>query len=76
MSYGALKRQFGLDDAYLDDRKVALIDAQHLARDENGSMLAWISAAETPPNVGIVPESLFFEEWEWPMTRPCSQCAS
>ena len=51
MSYGALKRQFGLDDAYLDDLKVELIDAQPLARDENGSILAWIGAAETPPSL-------------------------
>ena len=51
MSYGALKRQFGLDDACLDDLKVELIDAQHLARDENGSILAWIGAAETPPSL-------------------------
>ena len=41
VSYGALKRQFGLDDAYLEDLKVELIDAQHLARDENGSILVW-----------------------------------
>jgi hypothetical protein len=29
-----VKRQFGLDDAYLDDLKVELIDAQHGARRE------------------------------------------
>jgi hypothetical protein len=42
VSYGALKRQVGLDDAYLDDLKVELIDAQHLARDENSSILVWL----------------------------------
>jgi len=26
VSYGALKRRFGLDDAYLDDLKAELID--------------------------------------------------
>ena len=36
ISYGALKRRFGLDDAYLDDLKIELIEAQQLARDENG----------------------------------------
>jgi len=51
VSYEALKRLFGLDDAYLDDLKVELSDAQHLARDENGSILAWIGAAETPPSL-------------------------
>ena len=51
VSYGALKRQFGLDDAYLADLKIELIDAQHLARDENGSILVWIGAAEPPPSL-------------------------
>jgi predicted ATPase len=30
--YGALKRRFGLNDAYLDDLKIELIEAQQLAR--------------------------------------------
>jgi len=34
VSYGALKRRFALDDAYLDDLKAELIDAQRLAVDE------------------------------------------
>jgi class 3 adenylate cyclase len=50
VSYRALQRHFGLDDAYLDDLKVELIDAQHLARDENNSILVWIGGAETPPS--------------------------
>jgi hypothetical protein len=33
VSYGALKRRFKLDDAYLEDLKVELIEAQQLARD-------------------------------------------
>jgi class 3 adenylate cyclase len=47
ISYGALKRQFHLDDAYLEDLKVELIEAQQLAHDENGRVLVW--AGETPP---------------------------
>src|SRR5262245_24404342 len=50
VSYRALQRHFGLDDAYLDDLKVELIDAQHLARDEHGSILVWLGGAETPPS--------------------------
>jgi len=50
VSYRALQRHFGLDDAYLDDLKVELIDAQHLARDENGNILVWIGGVETPPS--------------------------
>jgi hypothetical protein len=39
VSYGALKRRFKLDDAYLEDLKVELIEAQQLAHDENGRLL-------------------------------------
>ncbi|NJR43783.1 MAG: hypothetical protein HC767_15130 [Akkermansiaceae bacterium] len=35
ISYRALQRRFDLDDAYLDDVKVELIEAKQLARDEN-----------------------------------------
>ena len=45
VSYRALKRQFDLDDAYLDDLKVELIKSQRLARDEDGEVLVWTGAA-------------------------------
>ena len=52
ISYGALKRRFGLDDAYLDDLKIELIEAQQLARDENGRILVWIgTSTPIPPPV-------------------------
>src|SRR5215475_2913838 len=52
ISYGALKRRFQLDDAYLDDLKVELIEAQHLARDENGRILVWSGEmVPTPPAI-------------------------
>src|SRR4029453_17246081 len=41
ISYGALKRRFHLDDEYLADLKVELIDAQRVAVDEGGKVLAW-----------------------------------
>jgi class 3 adenylate cyclase len=41
VSYRALKRQFDLDDAYLDDLKVELIEVQQCARDQEGTMLVW-----------------------------------
>ena len=44
ISYAALKRRFGLDDAYLDDLKIELIEAQQLARDENGRILVWVGS--------------------------------
>src|SRR5215472_2664407 len=52
ISYGSLKRRFGLDDAYLDDLKVELIEAQQLAHDENGRILVWVGqSAPAPPPV-------------------------
>ena len=41
MSYRALKRQFGLDDDYLEDLKAEIIDAKQLALDEEGKVLVW-----------------------------------
>src|SRR6516225_6888890 len=44
LTYGALKRQFNLDDAYLEDLKAELIDAQRLAVEEQGNILVWTGA--------------------------------
>jgi class 3 adenylate cyclase len=41
VSYRALKRQFDLDDTYLDDLKVEIIEVQQLAVDQDGTMLVW-----------------------------------
>jgi class 3 adenylate cyclase/tetratricopeptide (TPR) repeat protein/energy-coupling factor transporter ATP-binding protein EcfA2 len=41
VSYRALKRQFGLDDAYLDDLRAEIIEVQQLAVDQGGTMLVW-----------------------------------
>jgi predicted ATPase/class 3 adenylate cyclase len=44
VSYGALKRRFTLDDEYLEDLKVELIEAQGLAADEQGRILVWLGS--------------------------------
>jgi hypothetical protein len=41
VSYRALKRQFALDDAYLDDLQAEIIEVQQLAVDQDGTMLVW-----------------------------------
>src|SRR5918911_2775576 len=55
VSYRALKRRFALDDDYLEDLKAELIDAQHLAIDEEGKVLVWVGEADRqgtqPPQV-------------------------
>jgi class 3 adenylate cyclase/tetratricopeptide (TPR) repeat protein len=48
LTYGALKRQFQLDDAYLDDLKAELIEGQRLAVDEDGRVLVWTGVPGTP----------------------------
>jgi class 3 adenylate cyclase/predicted ATPase len=49
-SYQALKRLFDLDDAYLEDIKVELIDVRQLARDHEGRMLVWTGEGLAPPS--------------------------
>jgi TOMM system kinase/cyclase fusion protein len=56
VSYRALKRQFDLDDAYLDDLKAELIEVQQLAVDQDGTMLVWTGDAgalqePSPPQI-------------------------
>ena len=53
VSYRALKRQFGLDDDYLEDLKAELIKSQRLAVDEDGEVLIW-----TGPPAPLPPTSL------------------
>jgi len=51
VSYRGLKRRFGLDEQYLEDLKAELIDAKHLAIDEDAKVLVWTGhpmAALTP----------------------------
>ena len=49
VTYRALKRQFDLDDAFLEDLTVELIKGQRLARDEDGEVLVWTGAAASRP---------------------------
>jgi class 3 adenylate cyclase/predicted ATPase len=49
LTYGALKRQFQLDDAYLDDVKNELIEGQRLAMDEDGRVLVWVGGTDVSP---------------------------
>ena len=47
LTYGALKRQFQLDDEYLADLKAELIDGQRVAVDEDGKVLVWTGSPES-----------------------------
>src|SRR6266536_321609 len=41
VSYRALKRQFAIDDAFLEDLKSELVEVQQRAVDQDGTMLVW-----------------------------------
>jgi hypothetical protein len=60
VTYSALKRQFAIDDAYLDDLKDELIEAQRVAIDENGKVLVWVNslASSVPSLESATPPSL------------------
>jgi class 3 adenylate cyclase len=49
VTYRALKREFQLDDAFLEDLKDELITAQRLAVDEQGAVLVWVGRADPTP---------------------------
>src|SRR5215470_17804950 len=55
VAYRTLQRQFQLDDEALEDLKIELIDAQHLARDEQGRILVWVGDAATPLSPPALP---------------------
>jgi class 3 adenylate cyclase/tetratricopeptide (TPR) repeat protein len=52
LTYRALKRQFNLDDDYLEDLKAELIEAQQVAIDEGGTVLVW---TRSPVTVAVPP---------------------
>ena len=56
VSYGALKRRYAFDDAYLEDLKDEIIHAQRVAVDEENRILVWVgekeSASAQPPAPG------------------------
>src|SRR5262247_2263269 len=50
VTYRALKRQFNLDDDYLEDLKAELIQGQRLAVDEDGAVLVWTGGTDVSPH--------------------------
>jgi class 3 adenylate cyclase len=56
VSYRALKRQFDLDNEYLEDLKTEIIKAKRLAVDEDGDVLVWtggtVLTAASGPSTG------------------------
>src|SRR5712691_1759657 len=57
VTYNALKRQFELDDACLQDLKDEIIEAQRVAVDEDGRVLVWTGDVGAPPPPAATPVS-------------------
>src|SRR5262245_43704596 len=53
--YRVLKRRFDLDDDYIEDLKIDLIEAKRLAADENDRILVWIGDAQAVTAQGAQP---------------------
>jgi len=76
VTYRALKREFDLDDAFIEDLKAELIDAQHLAVDENGNVLVWTGATGTtsapvsPPSSSDQPPAIQEDQPTHHVTSP------
>jgi class 3 adenylate cyclase/predicted ATPase len=49
VTYRALKRQFNLDDDFLEDIKAEIIEAKQLAIDENDRILVWVGDTGSAP---------------------------
>ena len=58
VTYNALKRQFELDDACLQDLKDEIIEAQRVAVDEDGRVLVWTGDVALSPAPAAVPVSV------------------
>ena len=56
--YRSLKRRFELDDDYIEDLKIDLIEAKRLAIDENDRILVWIGDGQevTAPSAQTTPQ--------------------
>src|SRR5262245_17811452 len=55
VSYRALKRQFDLDAAYIEDLKLELIEVHRVAVDQDHTMLVWTGGATPPPPPAAAP---------------------
>jgi class 3 adenylate cyclase/tetratricopeptide (TPR) repeat protein len=55
LTYGALKRQFQLDDAYLEDLKAELLYAYPQVRDDAGQGLVWTGDPSPTPLAALAP---------------------
>jgi hypothetical protein len=61
ISYRALQRRLNLDDTYLDDLKIEIIQAKLLAVDEGGTVLVWTGSPGVAPSTA--PRACIMRQW-------------
>jgi hypothetical protein len=71
VSYCALKRQFAIDDAFLEDLKYEIITIQQRAVEQDGTMLVW--TGETGAAVAPAPAASPSSAVPPPTTRPTQE---
>src|SRR6266487_1690804 len=71
--YRALKRRFDVDDEYIEDLKIDLIEAKRLAIDEHDRILVWIGDAQevVAPSAQTTPQPAA-QEQPTPQVAPLS----
>jgi class 3 adenylate cyclase/tetratricopeptide (TPR) repeat protein len=72
LTYRALKRQFNVDDDYLEDLKAELIQGQRLAVDEEGEVLVWTGDTRSASASSAAPT---LEQAQAPLTYTPSHLA-
>src|SRR3989442_6650009 len=69
--YRSLKRRFDVDDDYIEDLKIDLIEAKRLAIDENDRILVWIGDAQAVTSqVAQATQPLAAQEQPSPLVEP------
>jgi class 3 adenylate cyclase/tetratricopeptide (TPR) repeat protein len=71
VSYRALKRQFAIDDDFLEDLKSEIIEVQQRAVDQDGTMLVW--TGETGAATAPIPAPATSAAVPPPTTRPTQE---
>jgi predicted ATPase/class 3 adenylate cyclase len=69
--YRSLKRRFDVDDEYIEDLKIDLIEAKRFAIDENDRILVWVGDAQTVTSqVAQATQPLAAQEQPSPLVEP------
>lgn len=72
VSYRALKREFNLDEEFLEDLKTEIIEVKQVAREEQGAMLVWTGNSGTFSTPGSAQDPGLFSSQSFRFLSPSS----